>query len=419
MSMKKIIASFLILVLLFSLAACGAKPDANMGKYLGSKATSQGITFPIHAIYTGETWLELQSGGKGTAMMDGQELPLQWSVEEDQITFTINGVTNTGTLKDGVISVEFTEIGFILEFRKEGVPPAPSNPPTYDHAGYWELIRIDRDDPKGTAGEEDLAALGIVFYLELLEDGSGELFVEKPYPLTWLDGTITFANDNASVSYTVEGDLLFLEMRGISMVFRKGEKTEPITSEMEEAGFTQFMEINTPYPYTSLCGEDESFSTTGEAVITSYEIFDSAEGFPAMDGYEWRVVQMEIRFFDQNAQDYGSTTYSNVEDYYNTRLHDDTYVDIKVEDNSSYHSYRAIYQGQEVDIFEKTTNYWGGWQHDENGQWEIISYYEWAMRVPVGYDGCVVGLRDGRVEWLDGTYITDYDPADFLLFRLN
>ena len=39
--------------------------------------------------------------------------------------------------------------------------------------------------------------------------------------------------------------------------------------------------------------------------------------------------------------------------------------------------------------------------------------------VPVGYDGCVVSIANSRVEWPDGAYITDLDPDDFLLFRLN
>ena len=46
-------------------------------------------------------------------------------------------------------------------------------------------------------------------------------------------------------------------------------------------------------------------------------------------------------------------------------------------------------------------------------------YCQYDFLVPIGYDGCVAGVRDPRVEWVDGTYITDYDPADFLLFRLN
>ena len=39
--------------------------------------------------------------------------------------------------------------------------------------------------------------------------------------------------------------------------------------------------------------------------------------------------------------------------------------------------------------------------------------------VPVGYDGSVACLRDARTQWPDGAYITDLNPADFLLFRAN
>ncbi len=417
--MKKVLALLLSLVLLLSTAACGAKISSNRGKYLGTRITSQGLTFPRSEAYAGETWLELASGGKGTIMLDAQEFPIQWSLDGESITIILEGMTSIGTLKDGVITVDPMNSGYILEFCKEGVSPIPSAPPTYDHASYWKVILLDRDDSGNSADEEDLlpwTATGHL-YLELLEDGTGELFIKDSYPLTWMDGTITFTEDNASVSYTVEGDLLFLEMLNVSMVFRKGEKPTPILSEMEDAGFVQFMEKGVIYPYTTICGDDETLSTTGEAIVTSYEIFDSAEGYLGRDGYEWRVVKMEVRFFDQNAQDYGMITFSNAEDYYNTKLHDDTYQDIKEEDNSTYHKYRTIYQEQEETIYEKLTTYWGGWQ--KNGRLESITYYEWAMCVPVGYDGCVVGLRDGRLEWKNGTYITDYDPSNFLLFRLN
>ena len=415
---KKTAALLLILTLALSMAACGAGSSGAAGKYVGTTITAQGITLPMHKGYSGETWLELKLFGKGTAMVDGQEFPLQWTLDGNVITLILDGTTNVGTLKSGVITVDLMDSGYVLEFCREDVISQETTP-TYQHAGYWSLILAEDDD--GAANENDLLpwlANGYL-YLELKEDGTGQLFTDQAVPITWQDGTITFVNDEASVPYTVEGDVLFLAFLNISLVFRKGEKPEIVSSEMEAAGFTRFMETGVTSPYTTLCGDEEGLFTTGEAVVTSYEIFDSAEGYLGTDGYEWRVVKMEVRFFDQNAQDYGMVTFSNAEDYYNTKLHDDTYRDIKEEDNSTYRSYRTLYQGQEEEIYEKTTTYWGGWQESEDGRQESVTYYEWAMRVPVGYDGCVVGLRDGRLEWKDGTYITDYDPSNFLLFRLN
>ena len=62
---------------------------------------------------------------------------------------------------------------------------------------------------------------------------------------------------------------------------------------------------------------------------------------------------------------------------------------------------------------------WGEWYAGEDSDHECINYKQWAFQVPVGYDGCVVGIRDARVEWPEDCYITDMNPEDFLLFRLN
>ena len=49
-------------------------------------------------------------------------------------------------------------------------------------------------------------------------------------------------------------------------------------------------------------------------------------------------------------------------------------------------------------------------------EWQSIAQHIFELRK--GYDGIVVGFRDASSEWLDDTYLYDYDPADFLLFRL-
>ena len=146
-----------------------------------------------------------------------------------------------------------------------------------------------------------------------------------------------------SISYTLENGELVLDMLEAKLFFRKGEKpvaTEPVeteppvVSEMEAAGFTDFMEIGVPYAYTTTCSEDETKTTTAEVIVTSYEIFEEAEGYAPLEGYEWRVVKMEARFFDDNAWSSGMWVYTHNEDYYNAKLHDDT-VEV-VEETDDY-----------------------------------------------------------------------------------
>ena len=62
---------------------------------------------------------------------------------------------------------------------------------------------------------------------------------------------------------------------------------------------------------------------------------------------------------------------------------------------------------------------WSDWYVNEDGNHECKFTIVDEFLVPVGYDGCVVGIANSRVEWPDDAYITDLNPEDFLLFRLN
>ena len=425
--MKKLIAILLAVAMLLSLAACGGETveDPNAGKYLGTTAKALGMTMEMSDIYTGETWAELKSGGKCSMMLDGQAISGKWALEGEQITITIQGTTSIGTLANGVLVVDLMDMGVEMTFVKEGMEAAAPKA-SYHDAGYYDLIRIDGATEEDTVSEEDLTMLrelGMYMYLDLQEDGTGIFFVDEEMPLTWQDGSITFTDDALTVAYSLENEELKMDVVGTVFVLRKGEKPDalaPVASEMEAAGFTGFMALGEPYAYTTTCSEDESKITTGEAIVTSYEIFEEAEGYSPLEGYEWRVMKMEVRFFDENAWSSGMWVYTRLEDYYNPKLHDDTEELVEETDYYEQYAYTIIHNGEEMDAYV-FYNYvqWSGWSTDEAGNHEDIAYLQWDFLVPIGYDGCVAGLRDGRLELTDGTYITDYDPADFLLFRLK
>ena len=425
--MKKIIALLLTLAMLLSLAACGgsAEEDPNAGKYIGISAAVGGFSMPMSDVYPGETWIELKSGGKGDIMLDGDSYSLKWTLEGETFTLTLEGVDSVGTLSGGAIVIDLMNMGCVMTFRKEGAEPAENEAPaaSYNDAGYYDLIRIDGATEEDSVSEEDMAlvkSMGMYMYLELLPDGTGTFFMEEEMAVTWVDGTVNFTEDNMSISYTLENGELVLDMLEAKLFFRKGEKPEPVVSEMEQAGFTDFMEVGVPYAYTTTCSKDETKSTTAEVIVTSYEIFEEADGYAPLEGYEWRVVKMEVRFSDENARSYGMSIFRQAEDYYNSKLHDDTNELLEEHEDYQQEVNTVIYNGQELDVYE-FYNYtvFGDWTTNEAGNRERIVYMQWDFLVPIGYDGCVAGVRDGRVEWMDGTYITDYDPSNFLLFRLN
>ena len=62
---------------------------------------------------------------------------------------------------------------------------------------------------------------------------------------------------------------------------------------------------------------------------------------------------------------------------------------------------------------------WSDWYVNEDGNHECKFTIVNEFPVPTGYDGCVVSIANSRVERPDGASITDLNPEDFLLFRLN
>ena len=422
--MKKIVAILLTIAMLLSLAACGGgEPDPNAGKYQGISAKALGMTMDMSEVYPGETWVELKSGGKGTVMLDGDDFPMKWTLDGEAITITIDGVDSVGSLADGVLTVDLMEMGVEMTFLKEGAEmPAPEV--TYQDAGYWEIVRMESEDPESAISEEDMAfvkSVGVQMYMELNADGTGALFMEDEMPLTWTDGAITFTGENMTVSYTLENGEMKLDMIETVLVLRKGEKPEPVASEMEQAGFTYFMEEGEPYAFINWCADNEELETFGEATVVSYEIFESADGYAPLEGYEWRTATIEIRFSDDNAWEYGiDGIFMSFEDYYNTKLLDDTAEVVEETDTYYQHRYTVIHNGQEMDAYYfENAGIWSDWYEDEYGNHECKFTIVKEFLVPIGYDGCVVSLANSRLEWPDGSHITDLDPDEFLLFRLN
>lgn len=422
--MKKRIAILLTIVMLLSLAACGSgEPDPNAGKYQGISAKALGMTMDMSEVYPGETWVELKSGGKGTVMLDGDDFPMKWTLDGEAITITIEDVDSVGKLADGVITVDLMDMGVEMTFLKEGAE-MPEPEAAYNDAGYWEIVRMESEDPESAISEEDMAfvkSVGALMYMELNADGTGALIMEDEMPLTWTDGAISFTEENMTVSYILENGEMKLDMIETVIVLRKGEKPEPVASEMEQAGFIYFMEEGEPYIFANRCLDNEELDSVGEATVVSYEIFESADGYEPLEGYEWRAVTVEIRFFDDNAWEYGvDGILMSSEDYYNTELLDDTAELVVEADTYDQYRYTVVYNGQEMDAYYfDNAGTWSDWYVNEYGNNECKFTIVEEFLVPVGYDGCVVSFANSRVEWPDGAYITDLDPDDFLLFRLN
>ena len=128
--MKKIVSLALTLMMVLSLTACGSKDggdsaDPNLGKYIGQNVTSSEDSdwLSMDDVYDeGDNYIELKSGGKGEFCLDGDKETIKWSLAADgTLKLTGNNVESTGTLKDGLITLnDYWGIDLIMTFLKEG-----------------------------------------------------------------------------------------------------------------------------------------------------------------------------------------------------------------------------------------------------------------------------------------------------------
>ena len=109
--MKRLSALFLALLMALSLCACGGGADPALGKYNCTSIVMNDIDLGS----SGE-WLELKDGGKASVYMGGETRSADYTLEENALTMTIDGQeVGTGTLDNGVLTLEFLDLTFVFE----------------------------------------------------------------------------------------------------------------------------------------------------------------------------------------------------------------------------------------------------------------------------------------------------------------
>jgi hypothetical protein len=100
------------------------------------------------------------------------------------------------------------------------------------------------------------------------------------------------------------------------------------------------------------------------------------------------------------------------ENYYDIQVWDDSYY---YDEDSGLNMGTVNYNG--IDYDKCAFTYTAGFE-----DWvdQTCTYESTVMfRVPIGYDGAVLGLRDKGIEWEDGMYIYDVADENTLFFRLD
>ena len=163
--------------------------------------------------------------------------------------------------------------------------------------------------------------------------------------------------------------------------------------------------IGKTFEYVAMCSEDNTKTTKGEVLVIDSEKKVSDEKHPAKDGYEWKTVNITLRYEDENVE-YGVNPGIRFEDYYDIAGLDESAVDL--DDEHDWHfTYTVNWEGKEYPDCELIMD----WPYFvDEGVMEI--YPTVSICCPVGYDGSVIGFYNEQTESIS-------DDPDAVFIRLN
>lgn len=150
--------------------------------------------------------------------------------------------------------------------------------------------------------------------------------------------------------------------------------------------------------YVSCCNQKPEVSTYGAIALNDYRVFGSDETHAAKEGYEWRIAEFDIAFYDEMANRFGWSFRCLSTDYYDGP--DDAIEEIRAEEG---HTFSKDYKGKTYDECYEDF-------YIEKSQWEdesipnepnsTISVIHVTVRyetlMPAGYDGVLLAFYDPR-----------------------
>ena len=116
--MKRYFTIFVILSL-FLLWACGydAYDPALFGHYTGTTIDAEGYTIDMTSVYAGSNYIELSENGKGKLCLSNHVYEMEWGMNGSGFTLDALGKKSKGTLKNGVILLNYLDMGMELRFE--------------------------------------------------------------------------------------------------------------------------------------------------------------------------------------------------------------------------------------------------------------------------------------------------------------
>jgi len=119
---KRILILLLAMVLVFSLAACGASKYA--GEYTCTKVSmeleGEEISASPAELFDGDVTLEIVDDTKATLTLGGDPVDAEYTVNGSEITLTIEGTESKGTISENTIELDLMGTGMKYIFEKNG-----------------------------------------------------------------------------------------------------------------------------------------------------------------------------------------------------------------------------------------------------------------------------------------------------------
>ena len=117
-SILRIIALALVLSAVLMLTACSSVAKEDLGVYTLKYVIRDGEKFQADDLYDTDSTLEL-SKNKATLTLDGESYTGEWSVQDDNLQFTVDEQTSSGTISNGVCMLNLLDSGLVYVFARD------------------------------------------------------------------------------------------------------------------------------------------------------------------------------------------------------------------------------------------------------------------------------------------------------------
>ena len=198
-----------------------ASDDPVLGLYTAQKAETSGITISIKTMWKNGFTIELKDKGKATINVDGKSGSAKWTLDGEDFTVKGSGVDCSGTLVDGVLTLEnVMDTGVTLYFTKDGVAlpteetpaPAPSSAPAPDPSSDPAPAPVDTSDVLGFYNADKAEAYGIEIAISTMW--------EKGFSIDLQEGgkcAISVNGTGASGTWSQDGETISVNVPGFNM----------------------------------------------------------------------------------------------------------------------------------------------------------------------------------------------------------